>query len=212
MNYLRRLQLARELNKCLQPDGGGAGGSGAGSGDGQGAGSGEGNGGNSDAGAGGEGSQGGKEKTFTQTELDRIISDRLTKAEQKFKEKLEAEKAEAEKLAKMNADERAKAEFEKQQKKFNDDKQAFERERMELETTKMLAAEKLPVEFAKMLMGDTAEATKTNVEAFKTQFSEAIEAAVTERLRGNPPRGGGGSSGDGTTVRDEIKNALFGKK
>lgn len=208
MNYLRRLQLARMMN--LAPDGGGTGtGTGTGTGDGTGTGTGEG--------------AGGGTKTFDdilkdkeyQAEFDRRVAKALettkTKLEAEMKEKLEAEKTEAARLAKMNADERAREELKKEQEKFNSQKTSFERERMELETTKMLASEKLPVEFAKMLMADTAENTKANVEAFKKAFGESIEAAVTERLKGNPPKAGDGAAGD-ASPKDAIKAALYGTK
>ncbi len=195
---------------CLAPDGGTAGaGDGAGSGDGAGAGNGEGKGDDPGAGAGDKDSQGGKDKTFTQTDVDRIVGERLTREKAKFKEELEAEKSEAARLAKLSAEERAKEEFKKEQQKFSREKASFEKERMELETTKLLAAEKLPVGFAKFLMAETAEETKASLETFKEAFNEAVEAVVTDRLKGTPPKDGQGSQG-GKTARDEMKSTLFG--
>ena len=51
------------------------------------------------------------EKTFTQAELDAIIEKRLAKERAKFEERLTAKVTEAEKLAKMSEEERAKAEI-----------------------------------------------------------------------------------------------------
>ena len=60
---------------------------------------------------------------------------------------------------------------------------------MEYECTKLLAADGLPVDFAKQLTGADADATKANVAAFKDAFSKAVEAAVTERMKGKTPPG-----------------------
>ena len=94
----------------------------------------------------------------------------------------------------MSADERAKAEFDKRVKDFEDREAKHNAERLEFECTKQLAGEKLPVEFASMLTGVDAEATKANIETFKKAFSKAIEDAVTEKLKGTTPKVGEGQS------------------
>ena len=51
------------------------------------------------------------EKMFTQAELDEIIGKRLAKERAKFDEQLKNKVSEAERLAKLNEDERAKEEI-----------------------------------------------------------------------------------------------------
>ena len=144
--------------------------------------------------------------------MDRIISDRLAKAKDKFKQELETEKSEAARLAKLSAEERTKEQFKKDQERFESDKAAFEKERMELETTKLLASEKLPVEFAKFLMSDTAEKTTAYVTEFKKAFGAAIEVAVTDRLKGGAPKNGEKPQNVPVDFRDAIKGALYSAK
>ena len=43
-------------------------------------------------------------------------------------------------------------------------------------------------EFAEMLKGNDAEKTFENIQLFEAKFNEAVEKAVTERLRGNVPK------------------------
>ena len=148
----------------------------------------------------------GQEKTYTQAEFDKALlaetDKRVNQAlenkkaewEKDYSERLKAEKDEAARLAKMSADERAKAEFDKRVKDFEDREAKHNAERLEFECTKQLAGEKLPVEFASMLTGADAEATKANIETFKTAFSKAIEDAVTEKLKGTTPKVGEGQS------------------
>ena len=130
------------------------------------------------------------EKEF-QSEVDKRVTEALKSAQTKWQSdyeiKLKAERDEAAKLAKMSAEERAKAEFDKEREKFNTERSAHQRERLEFECTKQLAGESLPVEFATMLTGADAEATKANIGTFKTAFDKAIEAAVTARMKGSAP-------------------------
>ena len=120
------------------------------------------------------------EKSFTQKDLDDAVA--------AAKKDWEKEKDEAARLAKMSAEERKAAEFDKRQKAFDEEKAKYNAERLEFECTKLLAADNLPVEFSSMLTGKDAETTKANIETFKAAFGKAIEAAVTERLKGKTPK------------------------
>ena len=52
------------------------------------------------------------------------------------------------------------------------------------------------------LVSDDAEKTKESVEGFAKAFKEAVNAAVKEALRGNPPKAG--TDGAKPITRDEI--------
>ena len=127
-------------------------------------------------------------KTFTQEEVDKMISKRLQRERKDIEAKIEAERKEAEELAKLSEAEKQKKLFEKQVKEFEETKRAFENERLLNETSKQLASKNLPIEFAEMLKGDNAEKTFENIQLFETKFNEAVEKVVTERLRGNVPK------------------------
>ena len=127
-------------------------------------------------------------KTFTQEEVDKMISKRLQRERKDIEAKIEAERREAEELAKLSEQERQKKLFEKQVKEFEETKRAFENERLLNETSKQLASKSLPIEFAEILKGNNAEKTFENIQLFETKFNEAVEKVVTERLRGNVPK------------------------
>ena len=127
-------------------------------------------------------------KTFTQDEVDKMISKRLQRERKDIEAKIEAERREAEELAKLSEQERQKKLFEKQVKEFEETKRAFENERLLNETSKQLASKSLPIEFAEILKGNNAEKTFENIQLFETKFNEAVEKVVTERLRGNVPK------------------------
>lgn len=150
----------------------------------------------------------GQEKTYTQAEFDKALlaetDKRVNQAlenkkaewEKDYSERLKAEKDEAARLAKMSADERAKAEFEKEKELFNNERSTYQRDKLVFECTKQLASENLSVEFAEILTGTDAESTKSNIDKFKTAFNKAVEASVEERLKGNTPPKSTNSSND----------------
>ena len=127
-------------------------------------------------------------KTFTQEEVDKIIAKRLSRATKDIEAKIEAERKEAEELAKLSEAEKQKKLFEKQVKEFEETKRAFENEKLLNETTKQLASKNLPIEFAEMLKGEDAESTFENIKVFEEKFNTALEKAVNDRLKGNTPR------------------------
>ena len=127
-------------------------------------------------------------KTFTQEEVDKMISKRLQRERKDIEAKIEAERKEAEELAKLSEAEKQRKLFEKQVKEFEETKRAFENERLLNETSKQLASKSLPIEFAEMLKGNDAEKTFENIQLFEAKFNEAVEKVVTERLRGNVPK------------------------
>ena len=136
--------------------------------------------------------QGTGEKMFTQAELDEIIGKRLAKERAKFDEQLKNKVSEAERLAKLNEDERAKEEIRIAQEnlnnmtaEFNKMKAEFEQQQMLAQVTKELNDRGLPIGMANNLLGKDAEATKSNIDAFETTWKASLEAAIKNEIKGN---------------------------
>lgn len=132
------------------------------------------------------------EKMFTQAELDEIIGKRLAKEKAKFDEQLKNKVSEAERLAKLNEDERAKEEIRIAQEnlnnmtaEFNKMKAEFEQQQMLAQVTKELNDRGLPIGMANNLLGKDAEATKNNIDAFETTWKASLEAAIKNEIKGN---------------------------
>ena len=121
-----------------------------------------------------------EEKTFTQEELDKILNKKFAQ----WQKKTEEAKAEAERKAKLTEAEKLAEE----RKESEAMKKQFEYEQRVNSTSKVLASNNLPIEFADFLIGDTDEATTQRVDLFKNAFNEALEKAVNERLRGRTPK------------------------
>lgn len=131
-------------------------------------------------------------KTFTQEDINDIVSKRLererAKFEKDYKEKLATETAEAEKLAKLSEAERAKAIFEKQQAEFETERAKFQREKIELQVTKELASKGLPITFANLLVTNDADTSLENINKFEKDWQEALDKAVDEKLKTTSPK------------------------
>ena len=128
------------------------------------------------------------------SEVDRRVGQAQAKWSAELDKRLDLARSEGEKLAKMNANERAKAQFETDKQNFETERARYEAERLEFEAVKQLSEGKLPISFAKMCVGKDAEETKTNIETFKTAWGEALQNAVNERMKGTTPKTGGAAN------------------
>jgi len=146
----------------------------------------------------------GDKVTFTseqQEYINRLIGQTIAKErskwEKEFQTKLDEAKTEAEKLAKMTAEQ--KAEYERQKREEELAKREREITRRELRATALetLAEKGLPKQLAEILDYTDAESTNKSIETVEKAFREAVEQAVNERLKGGgAPKGamGGGNS------------------
>ena len=139
-------------------------------------------------------------KTFTQDDVNKIIQERLAKEkvklEKDFESKVTAAKTEAEKLAKMNADQKTEYEKQKHEEELKTREGDITRRELRATALETLAEKGLPKQLADLLPYTDAEGTKKSIEAVEKTFRDAVEAAVNERLKGgNLPKNVGGQAG-----------------
>ena len=132
------------------------------------------------------------EKTFTQADVDKIIEKRLARERAKFEEQLKSKVGEAERLAKLNEEERAREEIkiaqdnlDKMTAEFNKMKADFEQQQMLAQVTKELSDRNLPIGMANNLIGKDAEITKANIDAFENTWKASLEAAIKNEIKNN---------------------------
>lgn len=135
-----------------------------------------------------------EDKSFTkeqlEKEIEKAVSESRSEWEKGLDERLAAEREEAARLATMSADERSRAEFDKKQKAFDEERGQYMSERMEFEAAKALSESDLPISFAKILKGTDTKSTAENISIFKEEFLKAVEEEVSKRLRGVTPKAG----------------------
>lgn len=136
--------------------------------------------------------------------INKAVQTAVANAQKKWQTLTDSKVSEAEKLAQMTSEEKEKYRADKAEKELADLKRQIALGDMAKTARKMLADEQitLPDEIVMNLVSDDAEKTKESVEGFAKAFKEAVNAAVKEALRGNPPKAGTG--GAKPITRDEI--------
>lgn len=169
-----------------------------------------------DGGAGAGSGDGGNEMSFddflgqaeNRAEFDRrvqkAVNTAVTKAQEKWQALTDDKLSEAEKLAKMTKEEKAEYKTRKLEKELADLKRQNSLSEMSKTARKMLADEEIniPDELLAHLVSESAEDTKTAVEAFAKMYRDAVQAAVKDALKGNTPKGGSG--GKGAVTKEQI--------
>lgn len=150
-----------------------------------------------------------EDKTLTQDQVNDIIAKRLAKEKAKWEKdynaKLEAEKAEAARLANLDATQRAEEEAKKRIAALEEREAKLKQAEDKLECESVLKERGLSTSFANFLLGADAEVTLANINSFETAFKDAVKAEVETRIKGKTPPAGGGEIKDGAVSKEEFK-------
>ena len=127
-----------------------------------------------------------QEEMIPKSEMEKIIKERV-KREQKAREKAVEE---AEKLAKMNADEKREHERQKLEEELAEYKRKDQFYSMSKEASKMLSEHNIHAddELLSFVVKDDAEATQAAVNSFVTMFNDKVEEGVKQALSGKSPK------------------------
>lgn len=130
-----------------------------------------------------------QEKTFTRDELNKIVSTEKTKALEEYKAQVEADKSEAEKLAKMKNDEKLQYQLEKSNKEKED--ALAELNAFKLKDKALEIAKEKGLDSSLLAYFDyktiKAEELNTKIDEISTTFNKAVEEAVNARLKEDTP-------------------------
>ena len=156
------------------------------------------------------------DKTFTQEEVDKLIADRLARAEKKFNlEKKELERKHNEsiedyeeriKTANMTAEEKFKLELEKRDKLIAEKDGALNKIKVDGIKRNVLSKYKLPEKFMSRISGETEE----DIEASVKEFNEVMGEYIKSQAGGTPNNLDGGSKGD-KEFKDNFDDILNGR-
>lgn len=129
-------------------------------------------------------------KTFTQDEVNKIVSQRL----ERQKEQLKAKEDEAKKLSRMNAEQKANYELEKANKRAEEAAAKLARYEMRDSAKQMLADggfNNADNSLLDLVVTDTAESTQANVNVLLTAIEAIREDERNKLLAGKTPKVGG---------------------
>lgn len=150
-----------------------------------------------------------KERTFTQSDVDRMVGERLSRERQKLEKEKEASVSEAIKLQKMNADEKAKYEQQQRLDELTKREADITTRELKAQAYETLAEKGLPKELVEILNYTDADTCNKSIEAVNKAFQSAVEKATNEKLRGGSTPKAGSSTNNG--LQSIIANAMRGK-
>ena len=132
------------------------------------------------------------EAKYTDKDVDEIINRKFAE----WQKKQQKEVDEAKKLSEMNAQQKAEYERDKLQKELDEYKRQASLAEMTKTARKILSDSgiSVPDELLGMMVTTEADATKAAIDGFAKAFSEAVESAVRDRLKGETPRKGSGGA------------------
>lgn len=149
-------------------------------------------------------------RTFSQAEVDAIVSKRLERAREKWEGDLQTQKERSAQLATERVQKQSEEQLQKTRETLDKERAALQREKMELETIKELSKRQLPAQFAQFLLTKERDRTIRNVDAFAASFNQAVAQAVTARLQGCAPKAGGQANPQ-AEMRSQIEREMRGR-
>lgn len=140
-------------------------------------------------------------KTFTQEDIDRIVTERLKKERKSF----EKEKSEIERLASLSAEEKEREKFKKEKEEFENEKKLISREKMKIEIGKQLEQLEIPSALSEFIVSDDADTAKENIDKLTKAWKKALDDAVSKKIAGKTPE----MTGKATNEDDKLKQKIF---
>lgn len=136
-----------------------------------------------------------EQKMFSQEDVNKIISDRLSRESAKWEAKL----LDAQKMAEMTAEQKAQYQKEQHEQELLQREQEVTKRELQMTAKEALIEKGLPVELSEVLNYADAEACTKSIDAVEKAFRNAVEEAVDKRIKqsAKTPKTGdnGGMSG-----------------
>lgn len=140
------------------------------------------------------------EKIFTQEEVNQLIKERVAREQKKADEKAK----EAEKLAKMNKDQKNEYEMEKLRKENEELRQREAMNSMRNEARSMFGEKNITAtdDLLDIVVTTEAESTQKNIDALTNVINNIVKEQVKESLRNGAPK----NVKSGGMTREDIMN------
>ena len=125
-----------------------------------------------------------------QSEFDKRVAKALDTAKKKWNEEAEAEKSEAEKLAKMKSDEKKDYEIEKANKRANEFEAELNAFKLEREAIKVAEEKGVNSKLLSLIDFKTVKANEVEdqIDNIKEVITAEVEKIVNEKLKENTPK------------------------
>lgn len=130
--------------------------------------------------------------TYTREEVERLLQQegdrRVTAALKKAEAKRSEAVREAQKLATMNDDEKARYQLEQRQKELDEREERLAVAENTAEATKILAEKGIRTGLVQFVVAADAQTMMDNINTLEKEFKASVKAEVEKRLAGTTPR------------------------
>ena len=125
-----------------------------------------------------------------QSEFDKKVSKALETAKTKWETEAEVKRTEAEKLAKMDADEKHKYELEKERERANNAESKLNAYELKEEAIKIASEKELPISLLNVIdyRKENAESIKTKIDEIEVVYKQAIQSGINDRMKEKTPK------------------------
>lgn len=128
------------------------------------------------------------EKTYTEKELQSEVDRRVNQALNKIKKENSEKLKEAEKLARMNEQEKYEYELEQREKAIAEKEKQLNLAENKAEAMKVLNDRGLNAGLVDFIVSDNAEDMKANIDLLDKYFKASVKAEVEKRLQTKTPK------------------------
>lgn len=126
-------------------------------------------------------------KLFTQDEINKMIATRIEQEKEKNARLIIEKVTEAEKLFKMNAEQKADYEREQFEKQLAEREKLISKRELIAEAKAELLSKGLPTELSECLDFSSAENYRKSLSSVETAFASSVEKKVNDKIRQTPP-------------------------
>ena len=126
--------------------------------------------------------------TFTQSELDALLQKEGDRRVSQAMKKQEGKLKEAQKLAKMSAEEKYVYELEQREKAIEEKERQLSLAENKAEAAKILAEKGISAELVSFVVTDDAETMNANIKLLEREFKKSVKSEVEKRLAGATPK------------------------
>jgi hypothetical protein len=125
-----------------------------------------------------------------QSEFDKKVAKALETAKTKWEQDAEVKRTEAEKLAKMDSDEKHKYELEKAFKEKEEAISKLNAYELKEEAIKIASGKELPISLLSVIdyTKENAESIKTKIDEIEVVYKQAIQSGINDRMKEKTPK------------------------
>lgn len=129
-------------------------------------------------------------KTYTRDEINKIISAEKAKLREELEKENELKRTEAEKLAKMDAEEKANYKLEQANKKAQEIEAKLNAYELKEEATKIAREKGVPQSLLNIIdyTKENADSIKSKIEEIEVTYKQALQEGINDRMKEKTPK------------------------